>query len=74
MNLCNEFLNYADACVRAAAASKEPQTKAAWTGLAERWSRVAETLAAERQAAALRRARQPRRQARAHRWSHAIAP
>jgi hypothetical protein len=74
MDLCNEFQNYADECGRIAAASNDPNARAAWQELAERWARVAKTqMQAERQAEELHNSRRPRRRKNQHRWSQAFA-
>src|SRR5215210_509833 len=74
MDLCNEFQNYADECGRIAAASNDPNARAAWQELAERWARAAKTqMQAERQAEELHSSRRPRRRKNQHRWSQAFA-
>jgi ferric-dicitrate binding protein FerR (iron transport regulator) len=74
MDLCNEFQNYADECARIAATSSDPNARAAWQGLAERWGQIAQTqLEAERQAQKMQNSRLPRRRRSQHRWSHAFA-
>jgi hypothetical protein len=74
MDICSEFQNYADECGRIAAASSDPNAKAAWQELSERWARVAKTqMQAERQAEELHNSRRPRRRKNQHRWSQAFA-
>jgi DNA primase len=72
MDLQSEFKSHERECRRMAAASRDPNGRATWNQLAERWFRAAENQAQiEQQAQTARRARRPRH-VRQHGWFDAV--
>ena len=69
MNLPEEFQGHHDECLRMAKSTRDPETKAMWQGMADRWRRCAE-LAQTREAAAHQASRElSRKRRRPDRWA-----
>ena len=51
MNPTDEFLRHAAECERMAKFTRDPQSKATWRGMAERWHRCAEVFTRQSSAA-----------------------
>src|SRR5262245_20855438 len=71
MNPPDEFLKHAADCEQMAKFARDPQGKATWKRMAERWHRCAEKFTSESLAAHQAMAAK-RRQGVAHDWAHAV--
>ena len=61
MTLIDEFHGYADHCRQIAQSSRDPETQSLWTGMADRWMRLAgDRETAERQAHATPKPKRPK--------------